>query len=88
MAEEHQSTVVKWGFGMAPLKEQTDYRNRKALVQVSDFVQGKMISGKAPILDQISVVKGLFNRVMRQDQWDWFTINMYFDYSRSTYSTH
>lgn len=22
----------------------------------------------------------MFNRIIKQDQWDWFTVNMYFDY--------
>lgn len=25
-------------------------------------------------------MKGLFNRIIRQNQWDWFTVYMYFDY--------
>ena len=80
MAEEHQSKVVKWGFGMAPLKEKTDRQNREAITQVKNFVFGNSGAGKTPLVDQISVVKGLFNRIVRQDQWDWFTVNMYFDY--------
>ncbi len=80
MAKEHQSKVVKWGFGMAPLKEKTNQQNREAIIQVKDFVLGNIGTGKTPLADQISIVKGLFNRVIRQDQWDWFTVNMYFDY--------
>lgn len=80
MAEEHQSTVVKWGFGMAPLKEKTNRQNREAITQVKDFVFGNTGTGRTPLVEQVSVVKGLFNRIIRQDQWDWFTVNMYFDY--------
>ena len=32
------------------------------------------------LIEAISNIKGLFNRIRRQDQWDWFTVYMYFDY--------
>lgn len=80
MTKKHQPKIVKWGFGMAPLKEKANQRNQEAIMQVKNFVLGNSEVGKTPLTDQISVVKGLFNRIIRQDQWDWFTINMYFDY--------
>ena len=39
-----------------------------------------MATYETTILDDISIVKGLFNRIIKQDQWDWFTVYMYFDY--------
>ena len=72
--------IQKWGFGMAPLKPDTDQANRKALVAVKNFVNGEDSAKLDTICEDISKVKGLFNRVAKQDQWDWFTINMYFDY--------
>ena len=73
-------TVVKWGFGIAPLKKETDYKYKKALCQTVNYVYDYPVSYGITITDEISVVKGMFNRIIRQDQWDWFTINMYLDY--------
>jgi hypothetical protein len=72
--------VQKWGFGMAPLKPSTAQGNRRALVAVKNFVNGEGSTKLDSITEDISKVKGLFNRVIKQDQWDWFTVNMYFDY--------
>lgn len=72
--------TVKWGFGMAPIKETTDYNNKKALFQTVNYVYEQPITHGIVIIDELSVAKGLFNRVIRQDQWDWFTVNMYLDY--------
>ena len=70
----------KWGFGMAPLKKETEEKNRKAILSVRNFVEGTGRFDLETLLDDISWVKGIFNRVVRQDQWDWFTVNMYLDY--------
>lgn len=71
---------AKWGFGMAPLKPITDLKNKQALREVKKFVIGEDIVDFDTLPENISLVKGLFNRVIKQDQWDWFTVNMYFDY--------
>lgn len=73
-------TVVKWGFGMAPIKKETEYNYRKALCQTVNFIYDFPIPSGITITDEISVAKGMFNRIIRQDQWDWFTVNMYLDY--------
>ena len=72
--------IQKWGFGMAPLKPSTAQSNRRALTAVKNFVNGEGTTKLDTISEDISKVKGLFNRVYKQDQWDWFTVNMYFDY--------
>lgn len=72
--------IQKWGFGMAPLKPRTAQSNQIAIVAVKNFVNGEGSTKLDTISDDISRVKGLFNRVVKQDQWDWFTVNMYFDY--------
>lgn len=74
------ANITKWGFGMAPLKEKTDQQNRNSLIFVRDFVIGNGCLGYGNILDEISRVKGIFNRIIKQDQWDWFTVYMYLDY--------
>lgn len=72
--------VQKWGFGMAPLKPATERANRAAISSVSRFVSGGNGAVHNSITEDISRVKGLFNRILKQDQWDWFTVNMYFDF--------
>lgn len=73
--------IPKWGFGMAPLKKTTEQSNRKAIKHTRDFVLGEnVILCSGSILDDLSRVKGIFNRVVKQDQWDWFTVYMYLDY--------
>ena len=74
--------IQKWGFGMAPLKPTTDRLNRKAINVVKGFVSDEGVVASEDIVEDISRVKGVFNRVIKQDQWDWFTINMYLDYPR------
>jgi hypothetical protein len=62
----------KWGFGMAPPKSDT-HAERVAAARVVLA----LISSPSPnehALDALSIVKGMFNRVHRQDQWDWFTV--------------
>lgn len=61
----------KWGFGMAPVKldEQAD-RERAAAATVA-WLRGSVWG---PELEDLSLLKGLYNRVHRQDQWDWFTV--------------
>ena len=44
------------------------------------FVEGKGKIELEELLNDISWVKGIFNRVIKQDQWDWFTVNMHLDY--------
>lgn len=71
--------IKKWGFGAAPFKRATEIKNRKALVALRRFLCSELQDyGTLP--ESISHVKGMFNRILRQDQWDWFTTNMYFDY--------
>lgn len=74
--------IVKWGFGLAPFKPETLKKYTSALMRVNAFVKhGRMIS-PMDLAENISEVKGLFNRIYKEDQWDWFTVNMYFDYPR------
>lgn len=61
----------KWGFGMAPVKAPAQRRREEAAGAVAAYLDG---SPFAPEAEQLSEVKGLFNRAHRQDQWDWFTV--------------
>lgn len=75
--------VNKWGFGMAPFKASTESSYKEAIVIVKDFVSGNKVIINSELLDSISSVKGLFNRIVKENQWDWFTVNMYFDYPQT-----
>ena len=62
----------KWGFGMAPIKPGIQEKRKISVRNVLDIVVNKMIDEKH--IDSLSEVKGLFSRVYKQDQWDWFTV--------------
>lgn len=65
----------KWGFGMAPPKPSTE---RERLIAAEVVCQVLAFRDCPPVepqlLDALSLTKGLFNRVAREDQWDWFTV--------------
>lgn len=77
------NTITKWGFGSAPFKKETARKYLNAISIVADFISQRRDIPNEELCDALSEVKGLFNRILRQDQWDWFTVNMYFDYPRS-----
>lgn len=62
----------KWGFGMAPIKSDTQKRREFHVQNLKNiFSKNKLHPEDA---ESFSEVKGLFNRIVRQDQWDWFTV--------------
>ena len=65
----------KWGFGMAPPKAETlNARQTAASAFLRVLQSEEMPVASDELLSAISTVKGLFNRVVRQNQWDWFTV--------------
>ncbi len=65
----------KWGFGLAPPKRATALKRQKCVAHVLDILERpEGVIGSQADLDAMSEVKGLFNRVVRQDQWDWFYV--------------
>jgi hypothetical protein len=65
----------EWGFGLAPPKKATELHRLKSAEQVLRLLEHPDALRTAQTsLEAISEVKGLFNRVARQDQWDWFTV--------------
>lgn len=72
--------IQKRGFGAAPFKPDILNKNKAALKYVLNYIDDQQIKENIDICGEISIVKGLFNRIIRQDQWDWFTVYMYFDY--------
>lgn len=76
-----QPIAEKWGFGMAPPKPQIQRSRLEAcrlLLTTIGSPQPPEMSGE--ILEAVSQVKGLFNRVAREDQWDWFTVSRQLGY--------
>ena len=63
---------VKWGFGMAPEKEETIEKRILCVKLVIDLIDNKKINQNTP--NALSEVKGMFMRVVKQDQWDWFIV--------------
>ena len=70
MSEIHQ----KWGFGMAPVKEVNDVERFRSIESFRAFCRRPTPEVPDIFLEEISIVKGLFMRVAKQDQWDWFTV--------------
>jgi hypothetical protein len=67
--------IEKWGFGMAPPKLQTQNERRRACAEVLKLLGSldRPVDSVA-MLENLSITKGLFNRIVREDQWDWFTV--------------
>ena len=65
--------ISKWGFGMAPISARMQGRYDYAVQSMIDFLEGNTaIEEIEP--GQISELKGMFNRCLRKDQWDWFNV--------------
>lgn len=62
----------KWGFGMAPPKPKLQQRRLDWVSHVLGLLKYESPCERSPIA--VSEVKGLFSRVVRQDQWDWFVV--------------
>jgi hypothetical protein len=70
------TVTEKWGFGMAPPKPAPQRERILACRYVIALLQRvEMPQVDVEVLDQLSVVKGMFNRIAREDQWDWFTVS-------------
>jgi Meiotically up-regulated gene 113 len=65
--------IAKWGFGMSPISKTMEERYATAVRTVSLFLADE-ISPETLELEAISELKGMFNRCLRKDQWDWFTV--------------
>lgn len=65
--------IAKWGFGMAPISKRMRRRYDDAVQHLSDILTGNLdICEVVPEL--LSEAKGMVNRCVREDQWDWFTV--------------
>jgi len=66
----------QWKFGYAP--PETEEENKVALTTLRQYVCSTDASPEVYIPDQISIVKGMFNRILRRDRKDWATVNILF----------
>ena len=58
---------------MAPISARMQGRYDYAVQSMIDFLEGNTAIGEIEP-DQISELKGMFNRCLRKDQWDWFSV--------------
>ena len=65
--------IAKWGFGMAPISRRMRERYDNAIQHLADLVGGSL-SMQELVPELISEAKGMVNRCIREDQWDWFTV--------------
>ena len=84
MNEKHQTpskVAEKWGFGMAPPKKKTQISRNVACTRFLETLYSEELpDSDVNILEVMSIVKGLFNRIVREDQWDWFTVSSQLGY--------
>ncbi|MBQ1041517.1 GIY-YIG nuclease family protein [Micromonospora sp. C72] len=64
----------KWGFGMAPVKPEVQQHRVRAASSLLRFLEGQQDEPDASFQEDLSLIKGLYSRCHRQDQWDWFTV--------------
>jgi len=69
----------KWEFGMYPISERMAPRYDLAVQNLLEFLEKPYVLPD-DLTTSISEVKGMFNRVTRQDQWDWFSVSEKFGY--------
>lgn len=68
-----QKMIAKWGFGMAPISPRMRKRYDDAVQHLIDVLMGNLTIREVKP-DLLSEAKGMINRCVREDQWDWFTV--------------
>lgn len=64
----------KWEFGMYPISERMASRYDVAVQNLLEFLEKPYVLPD-DLTTSISEVKGIFNRIARQDQLDWFSVS-------------
>lgn len=65
----------KWGFGMAPPFPKVTNERRLAARKILDTLNAVVLpDSDQQTLEALSIIKGLFTRAWKADQWDWFTV--------------
>jgi hypothetical protein len=62
---------AKYGFGMSNISKEMSRRYTCSTKSLLDFIEGKSQKCNP---SHVSEVKGMFNRCLRRDQWDWFAV--------------
>ena len=62
--------IAKWGFGMAPISSRMRRRYDHAVQTTLDLLYGNPAEPQI-IVEALSELKGMFNRCVRKDQWDY-----------------
>jgi hypothetical protein len=66
---------------MAPPKSETQNSRVKACAVLLEIIATPRYPDDTEMpLEATSIVKGLFNRIVREDQWDWFTVSKQLGY--------
>jgi hypothetical protein len=60
------------GFLDGAIKPELQQKRIDCVRDVAGILAGELVHDT--YADSLSEVKGLFNRIHRQDQWDWFTV--------------
>jgi hypothetical protein len=72
-SEDFLKVEQKWGFGMAPIKQEVMAKRTTQVLEVADYIDSRNSDAES-LQESLSQVKGLFTRIYKQDQWDWFTV--------------
>ena len=67
-----------WGFGMSPISNVQRVRYDSAVRGVRSVLCVPARGVGICSADDVSHLKGMFNRIRRQDQWDWFSVHYEF----------
>ena len=69
--ENSSEQIAKWGFGMAPISKVMLRRYNFAVSRFSHYLN---TDNEQVSLEAISELKGMFNRSLKKDQWDWHSV--------------
>ena len=66
--------IAKWGFGMSPISSRMRRRYDHAVQTTLDLLYGNP-SDPQIVVEALSELKGMFNRCVRKDQWDYAMVH-------------
>src|SRR5262249_51247312 len=72
--KDPRANLGSWGFGIAPPKPLIWQQYNAAVRTLLLLLQQGAIDDREAALSSVSEAKGLFNRIRRKDQWDWFIV--------------
>lgn len=70
--------ISKWGFGMAPISQTMRERYDLAIQSTLELLESTNLIDFD--IKHLSELKGMFNRCIREDQWDWFSVHSEFGF--------